>query len=120
MSVPTFIVKHTDKLWAPEQIREAFKRLQKAKATPQERTHSGTIDESDIPADTLVTIIGGVEEGKRSEAFFRVVRDLKEEGCALIRSLRCLPNIPMVLQQNTLKARTVCSTKDPARGSRSN
>jgi hypothetical protein len=76
--------------WTPDQLREVFvKPAGKEKAEARGGAdgashHSNPVAEANVDAETLNVIKHGLPDGDdRSQAFFRVVRDLKEEGHAV-------------------------------------
>jgi hypothetical protein len=67
-------------LWTPEDIEREFPEIGR-KHNGNEEEHTGTFDESDIPADTFKVIREGVEkDDDRSLAFWNVVLVLTHKG----------------------------------------
>lgn len=83
VTVPTYLKDfNVETLWTKEQIEQAFP-MPKNKANGSGNdggNYGAQPNEGSIPPDTMRVIREGVEEGKRSHAFFNVVRTLKRHG----------------------------------------
>jgi len=63
-----------------EQVKAAEDRTKKARKANGNAGNGGYAGEDGIPSDLLKVIRDGVEEGRRSDEFFRAVAELKELG----------------------------------------
>jgi Family of unknown function (DUF5906)/RepB DNA-primase from phage plasmid len=79
--VGTTLVEINPIIWTPEDIERAFPASQNKSNGNSDADNQGPgFDENELPADLLALIRNGVEQGRRSDEFFRAVAWLKELG----------------------------------------
>jgi AAA domain len=80
-------------LWTPERFKQEFPDI-KTNGGGQANGAVGAADEANIPADTMRVIRDGVQDGARSNAFWNVVKMLKEDGWTLAGIVRLFDRFP--------------------------
>jgi AAA domain/RepB DNA-primase from phage plasmid/IclR helix-turn-helix domain len=93
VTVPTRIVEFDlEALWTQEDIEQAFPAAEQK--TDGGTASAGSADEATIPDDTLREIRGPVPKQNRGNAFWNVVRTLKEDGWTLDGIVTLLEKYP--------------------------